>query len=181
MISGQALRAAGIIRRVRSLVRARAPNCEPCDVNALIQEVSALIRSEARLQGVELSLEFAEGLPPVEVDGIQIQQVLLNLIHNSIEALTTVADGERRVTVRTAKTTPDELTISVIDSGPGVDPQLAGRIFEPFCTTKEQGTGLGLAISKSIIEAHRGRLLHLPNRPSGACFLVCLPVVDRAR
>jgi two-component system sensor kinase FixL len=181
MISGQALRAAGIIRRVRSLVRARAPNCEPCDVNALIQEVSALVRSEARPQGVELSLEFAEGLPPVEVDGIQIQQVLPNLIHNSIEALSTVADGERRVTVRTAKTTPEELTISVIDSGPGVDPQLAGRIFEPFCTTKEQGTGLGLAISKSIIEAHRGRLLHLPNRPNGACFLVCLPVVDDAR
>lgn len=180
-ISGQVLRAAGIIRRVRSLVRARAPSCEPCDVNALIQEVSALIRSEADAQGVKLSLELDEGLPRVEVDGIQIQQVLLNLIHNSIEALSTAAGGERRVTVRSAQADAGEVTICVIDSGPGVDPGLAGRIFEPFCTTKEHGTGLGLAISKSIVEAHRGRLRHLPNLPTGACFSISLPVADGAR
>ena len=177
-ISGQAVRAAEIIRRVRSLVRASAPRREPCDVNSLIQEVSALIRSEARPQGVQLSLELAEGLPPVEVDGIQIQQVLLNLIHNSIEALSAAGGSERRVTVRTGQATPAELTISVIDSGPGVDPDLSGRIFDPFCTTKEHGTGLGLAISKSIIEAHSGRLVHLPNLPTGACFSICLPVTE---
>lgn len=175
-ISGQALRAAEIIRRVRSLVRARAPRREACDVNALIQEVSALIRSEARPQGVLLSLELADGLPRVEVDGIQIQQVLLNLIHNAIEALTTTGGDERRVTVRTVRAAPTELTISVIDTGPGVDPKLSTRIFDPFCTTKEHGTGLGLAISKSIIEAHRGRLTCQPNLPTGACFSITLPV-----
>jgi two-component system sensor kinase FixL len=177
-ISGQALRAAEIIGRVRSLVRARARRREPCDINALIQEVSALVRSEARPQGVQLSLDLADDLPPVEVDGIQIQQVLLNLIHNAIEALSTVGSGERRVTVRTGRTTPTELTISVIDSGPGVDPALSGRIFDPFCTTKEHGTGLGLAISKSNIEAHRGRLVHHPNVPTGACFSINLPVLE---
>jgi two-component system sensor kinase FixL len=177
-ISGQALRAAEIIRRVRSLVRASAPRREPCDVNALIQEVSALIRSEARPQGVLLSLELAGGLPSLEVDGIQIQQVLLNLIHNSIEALAAADGGERRVTVRTGQETPTELTISVIDTGPGVDPELSGRMFDPFCTTKEHGTGLGLAISKSIIEAHRGRLTHHPNLPTGACFSVYLPMPE---
>ena len=180
-ISGQALRAAEIIRRVRSLVRARAPRREPCDVNALIREVSALIHSEARPQGVELTLELADGLPPVQVDGIQIQQVLLNLIHNSIEALAMAGGGERRVTVRTAKKAPGELTISVVDSGPGVEPELAKRIFDPFCTTKEHGTGLGLAISKSIIEAHRGRLAYRPNLPTGACFSICLPVAEVAQ
>jgi two-component system sensor kinase FixL len=179
-ISGQALRAAEIIRRVRSLVRERAPHRALCDVNALIHEVSALVRSEARPQGVQLCLELEDGLPSLELDGIQIQQVLLNLIHNSIEALATAGGSERRVTVRTGQPTPGELKIDVIDCGPGVDPELATRMFDPFCTTKEHGTGLGLAISKSIIEAHRGRLTYQANLPTGACFSIHLPVPDGA-
>ena len=175
-ISGQALRAAEIIRRVRNLVRSREPQRAPADVNRLVEELSILTRSDARLHGVQLDLEFSDDLPRAEVDGIQIQQVLLNLIHNAIEALTASGAADKRVIVRTRRPAPGEIEISVLDWGPGVDPAIAARIFDPFCTTKEQGTGLGLAISKSIVEAHRGRLEYRPNAPHGACFAVILPV-----
>lgn len=175
-ISGQALRAAEIIRRVRSLVRTHEPRREPADINELVRELSALTRGDALLHDVQMSLELADGLPSINVDGIQIQQVLLNLVHNAIEALSASGMGERRVTVRTRRHDPDEIEVCVIDCGPGVDPAIVERMFEPFCTTKEQGTGLGLAISKSIVEAHRGRLEYRPNAPRGACFVVTLPI-----
>ncbi len=179
-ISGQAHRAAEIIRRVRNLVRAHQPRREPADINGLVREVSALLRSESLSQGVRLSLELEDGLPLLEVDGIQIQQVLLNLIHNSFEALAESRAGEARVIVRTNRVQPDEIALSVIDFGPGVNPSVASRIFDAFCTTKDYGTGLGLAISKSIIEAHRGRLEYRPNTPTGACFTIRLPVAQLA-
>lgn len=179
-ISGQALRAAEIIRRVRNLVRPRETRREISDINGLVHEVSALIGSEARHRGIQLSLELANSLPPLTIDGIQIQQVLLNLIQNAIEALAASATAERRVIVRTERERPDEITVSVNDFGPGVDPAVAGRIFDPFYTTKAQGTGLGLAISKSIVEAHRGRLDYSPNAPAGACFMIRLPIAQTA-
>jgi two-component system, LuxR family, sensor kinase FixL len=180
-ISGQALRAAEIIRRIRSLIRTREPRREIADVNALVREVYALLDSEARPHEVALSLELAEGLPAIAIDGIQLQQVLLNLIHNAIEALATTARDQRRVIVRTGREPPDAIAVSVIDSGPGVDPALADRIFEPFCTTKAHGTGLGLAISRSIVEAHHGRLGYRDNKPTGACFTIRLPVGGAAQ
>jgi two-component system, LuxR family, sensor kinase FixL len=174
-IAGQAMRAGEIIRRIRELVRSRETRREPDDINGLIREVWALTHADARLHGVRLSLQLAEELPAVVVDGIQIQQVLLNLIHNGIEALMGDPGGEREVIVGSHRSGKGEIEISVMDSGPGVDPSLAGRIFEPFCTTKEQGTGLGLAISRTIVEAHRGRLEFRPNFPHGACFIMTLP------
>ncbi|MFZ2507817.1 MAG: PAS domain S-box protein [Steroidobacteraceae bacterium] len=179
-ISGQALRAAEIIRRVRHLVRAREPRRDVADINALVREVSALVRAEAQPQGARVALELADGLPPLAVDGIQIQQVLLNLIHNAVEALASSAGAGPQVIVRTELASAGEIAISVIDSGPGVDPALADRIFDPFCTTKEHGTGLGLAISKSIVEAHHGRLGYRANEPTGACFTIRLPVAPAA-
>ncbi len=177
-ISGQALRAAEIIRRVRNLVRTRTPRRELADINGLVKELSVLTQGVARLHDVRLSFQFTDGLPPINVDGIQIQQVLLNLIHNAIEALT-VSDGNgREVLVSTRRSGTDAIEVSVVDTGPGVDPAIVQQIFDPFCTTKEQGTGLGLAISKSIVEAHRGRLVHRPNAPRGACFVVTLPVAE---
>ena len=174
-IAGQAMRAGEIIRRIRELVRARETRREPTDINGLVREVWALTHADARLHGVRLSLALAGDLPPAVVDGIQIQQVLLNLIHNAIEALVGDAGSEREVTVRSRRSGAGEIEIAVVDTGPGVDPSMAQRIFDPFCTTKEQGTGLGLAISRTIIEAHRGRLEHCPNMPRGACFAVTLP------
>jgi two-component system sensor kinase FixL len=179
-ISAQALRAAEIIRRVRNLVRTREPRRELVKINELVRELSALIRADALLHDVQLSLELADGLPTIDVDGIQIQQVLLNLIHNAVEALAASGKGERRVIVRTRRHQRDEVEIWVIDFGPGVDPAIVQRIFDPFCTTKEQGTGLGLAISKSIVEAHQGRLEYRPNAPRGASFIVTLPAAKDA-
>ncbi len=174
-IAGQSLRAAEIIRRVRQLVRTHEPRRETIDINDLVEGLSALTRSDARMHDVQLSLELGDDLPSIEADGIQIQQVLLNLIHNAIEALGASGSGDRRVVVRTRRCDPDQIELRVIDFGPGVDVAIAPRIFDPFCTTKEQGTGLGLAISKSIVEAHRGRLEYRPNTPRGACFIVTLP------
>jgi C4-dicarboxylate-specific signal transduction histidine kinase len=175
-ISGQALRSAEIIRRVRDLVRVHAPSRERADINRLVAEVAALAGSDARQHAVRLSLELADGLPPVEVDGIQVQQVLFNLIHNAVESLAAADAGDRRIVVRTRQQAPGEIEVSVVDSGPGVDPAIVDRIFDPFCTTKEQGTGLGLAISKSIVGSHRGRIEYRPNSPCGANFVMTLPV-----
>ena len=174
-IASQAMRAGAIIHRIRGLVRARETRRVPADVNGLIREVWALTQSDARLHGVRLALVLADGLPTAIVDGIQIQQVLLNLIHNAIEALTGDTAAEREVIVQSRRSGDGEIEIAVIDSGPGVDAAIERRLFEPFCTTKELGTGLGLAISRTIIEAHRGRLDFRPNVPRGACFVVTLP------
>jgi C4-dicarboxylate-specific signal transduction histidine kinase len=174
-IAGQALRAGEIIRRIRDLVRARETRREPADINGLVREVSALTQSDARLHGVRLSLDLADDLPSAVVDGIQIQQVLLNLIHNAIEALAGDAESGREVIVRSRRPASGEIELAVMDNGPGVDPSIAQRLFDPFYTTKEQGTGLGLAISRTIVEAHRGRLELRPNDPRGACFVLTLP------
>jgi two-component system sensor kinase FixL len=174
-ISSQALRAAEIIRRVRHLVRMHAPRRELTDINKLVEELSVLTKSDAHRHGVQLLLELAGGLPMVEIDGIQIQQVLVNLIHNAVESLAASGGAEKRIVVRTRQSAAGEVEISVADSGSGVDPAIVGRMFDPFCTTKEQGTGLGLAISKSIVGSHRGHIEYRPNAPRGACFLVTLP------
>jgi len=174
-ISGQALRAAEIIRRVRHLVRMHEPRRERADINRLVEELSALTKSDAQQHGVQLTLELADDLPSVEIDGIQIQQVLVNLIHNAVEALGASGAVEKRIIVQTRQPKAGEIEISVADCGPGVDPAIVGRMFDPFCTTKEQGTGLGLAISKSIVGSHRGRIEYRVNTPRGACFVVTLP------
>jgi two-component system sensor kinase FixL len=175
-ISSQALRSAEIIRRVRDLVRVHQPRRERADINRLVAEVAAFAESDARLHAVQLSTELADCLPTIEVDGIQIQQVLFNLIHNAVESLAATGAGDKRIVVRTRQLVPGEIEVSVADSGPGVETGIVDRIFDPFCTTKEQGTGLGLAISKSIVGSHRGRIEYRPNTPCGASFVMTLPV-----
>jgi C4-dicarboxylate-specific signal transduction histidine kinase len=108
---------------------------------------------------------------------VQIQQVLFNLIHNAVEAFADSKEARRQVIVRTKRATPDKIEISVADNGPGIDPAVSGRIFEPFCTTKPEGAGLGLAVSRSIIQAHGGKLEHRRNHPAGACFFFLLPAI----
>ena len=152
------------------------PRRERANINKLVEEVSALPTSDAHQHGVQLSLELADDLPSVEVDGIQIQQVLVNLIHNAVEALAPSGAADEMDNRSHAPACAGEIEVSVSDSGPGVDPAIVGRIFDPFCTTKEQGTGLGLAISKSIVGSHRGRIEYRPNTPCGARFVVTLPV-----
>lgn len=185
-ISVQALRAGEIIRRIRSLVRNEDVRRESQNINDLIREVHALLASDARVHDGRLELDLAPVLPRVTVDGVQIQQVLMNLVHNAFEAQgTDTARGERargeangagfEVRIATRPTDTGDVEVSVSDLGPGLAGEAEQKIFEPFFTTKPTGTGLGLAISRSIIKAHDARLGYRANQPRGACFYFVLP------
>lgn len=176
-ISAQALRAGEVIRRLRSLVQKRDQRRETIAVNELVDEVIAFSRSDARLHNVELRLELAGDLPALHADGIQIQQVILNLIRNSIEALASGGAPDREVVISTRIEGDSDIVIEVADNGSGIPQELVAQVFDPFCTTKETGTGLGLAISRSIAEAHRGSLSYRDNEPHGACFQLRLPLL----
>ncbi len=175
-ISGQALRAGEVIRRLRSLVQKRDQRRETVSVNELVEEVIAFSRSDARLHDVELRTELCDTLPALHADGIQIQQVVLNLVRNSIEALSAGPSADREVVIGTRVERDSDIVIEVADNGSGIPQELIAQVFDPFCTTKETGTGLGLAISRSIAEAHRGSLAYRDNQPQGACFQLRLPL-----
>ncbi|MCU0759068.1 MAG: PAS domain S-box protein [Steroidobacteraceae bacterium] len=175
-IAGQALRAGEIIRRLRGLVQNRETRREQADVNDLVAEVVSFSLSDARLHDVRIRAELAADLPPLSLDRIQVQQIILNLLRNAIEALAERPASDREIVVHTAREAGGAVTIAVQDNGPGVPDAVVARIFDPFCTTKETGTGLGLAISRTIAEAHQGKLVYepRPGRP-GACFVLRLP------
>jgi signal transduction histidine kinase len=120
-------------------------------------------------------MQFAEGLPPIQADRVQVQQVVLNLIVNAIEAMAAVGEGERELLISTGRDASDGVHVTLRDSGPGLDPKNVDRLFEAFYTTKPTGMGMGLAICRSIIEAHDGRLWASPGSPHGAVFHVHLP------
>jgi two-component system sensor kinase FixL len=174
-IANQALRAGEIIRRLRGLVRNRETQREPTRVNTLIQELGPLTRADARLHDVRVRLDLTEPLPVLDLDPIQIQQVLLNLVRNAVQALQYSDAAEREVLIATRQFDAD-IEIRVSDTGTGVAPEIMDRLFQPFATTKSDGTGLGLAISRTIIESHRGTLRYEPNQPRGACFKILLPI-----
>ncbi len=179
-ISAQALRAGEIIRRIRSLVRNEDVRREPQDINVLIREVHGLLATDARVHDGRLDLDLHEPTPPVTVDKVQIQQVLMNLVHNAFEAQgnshSATHGGEPAdVRIATRLTDTGDVEVSVNDHGPGLAAELEQKIFEPFFTTKATGTGLGLAISRSIIKAHASRLAYRANEPRGACFYFVLP------
>jgi two-component system sensor kinase FixL len=175
-ITTQAVRAGDIIHRLRALARHDRLDSEPTDLNALLGELSELIQLDARNHQVRCNLELAPHLPQTSVDRAQIQQVVLNLVRNSIEALeSTGVTGE--ITVRTRRSSPGTVEIAVCDNGPGVPANIVPCLFDPFCSSKPHGTGLGLAISRTIIRTHQGSLDYRPNTPAGACFIVRLPIV----
>jgi C4-dicarboxylate-specific signal transduction histidine kinase len=174
-IASQAVRAGAIIRRLRNLVRHTDSERRPGDINALVEEMRELMETDARVHGVRLRFELAQGLPRVMVDGVQIQHVLLNLLRNALEALATVEPGRREIVISTSLTREGEIELALADSGPGVEPAVAERMFDPFFTTKEFGTGLGLTISATILRIHGGTLGYRPASPAGACFFARLP------
>ncbi len=174
-ISQQAQRAGEIIRRLRALVQNRETRHESANVNELVNEVIGFTQCDARLHEVRIVRELDPSLPIAMLDRIQIQQVVLNLLRNSIEALAERPAAEREIRVTTWHDGNETLRIEVSDRGPGVPADLVDRIFDPFCTTKATGTGLGLAISRSIAEAHRGKLLYRRRSGGGACFVLELP------
>jgi two-component system sensor kinase FixL len=173
-ITNQALRAGEVIKRLRAFVKNRATRTETLDINRLIEDVQVLAESDARVNDVRLTLDLAATVPPVSADPVQIQQVLLNLIRNGIDALNEAPGAPREIVVRT-RNEPDAVEVAVIDRGPGIPQQVADNLFNPFFTTKATGTGLGLAISRSIIRAHQGKLAHQPTPGGGTTFYFTLP------
>ncbi|HSY05995.1 MAG TPA: ATP-binding protein [Steroidobacteraceae bacterium] len=174
-ITTQAARAADIIRRLRALASRQQSERAPADVNALVREMIDLVESDARLHGVNVSLELADGLPPVLVDAGQIQHVILNFVRNSLEALASRSGGGGRLAIRTWRPSAVDVEVAVIDNGPGLTSEAISRVFDPFFSTKESGTGMGLAISNTIARTHGGSVGYRPNQPSGACFYILLP------
>ena len=144
----------------------------------LIREVLHFIEADARRQGTAVLLELTDGLKPVLVDSIQIQQVILNLARNASEAMSGVENGVRAVTIKTAAGDDEDIEVSIHDTGPGLSADIADKLFDPFFTTKPQGMGMGLSISRTIIDAHGGRLWATSNSDGGATFRFTLPTID---
>jgi len=168
-------RAGDVVGRIRELVKKAPLRKDGVAINKAILEVVALTHGEAVKNGVSVRTQLAEGLPSIEGDRVQLQQVILNLIINAIEAMSGASGGMREVLISTMKTEPDAVQVAVRDSGPGLAPAAMESLFEAFHTTKPTGLGLGLSICRSIIEAHGGRLWASANLPRGAIFQCPVP------
>ena len=169
-------RAGNVIGGIRKLItKTPAPRDDRLDVNEAIREMIVLTRGEALKNGVSVLMQLAEGLPLIQGDRVQLQQVVLNLILNAVESMSSVDDARRELSIGTGRTEADEILVAVRDSGPGIDPEHLERVFDSFYTTKPDGMGLGLSICRSIIDAHGGRLWAAPNEPRGAAFQFTLP------
>jgi signal transduction histidine kinase len=174
-------RAAGVIDRMRALLRRRSVERTQLSLDYLLPEVAALIRANLTQSNTQLSLDVSPGLPPVCGDRVQLQQVLLNLLINGMAAMSQQPPEQRRLTVQARKTGETLVTVSVLDSGPGVPAQSLARVFEPFYSTKPEGMGMGLAVSKTIIEAHQGKIWAENHPEGGACFSFTLPTCEGMR
>ncbi len=169
-----AARASDIIRRTRSLFKKDTPQRELVDVNDVIREMIILLRGEATRYSISVQTELSEGLPKLMADRVQLQQVLMNLMINSIQAMKHVS-WPRQLAVKSQWAEDEQLVVSVSDTGVGLPAQQADQIFDAFFTTKSDGTGMGLRISRSIVESHGGRLWASDNSPHGASFHLTLP------
>jgi PAS domain S-box-containing protein len=169
-------RASDILGRIRALVRRAPPRKEPLDLNDTIAEVLALTRAELRRHRITARTQFTTGLPPVPGDRVQVQQVLLNLVLNAIEAMSGTNDETRELLITTAVDEEGAVRIAIGDSGPGLSPENLARLFEAFFTTKSTGMGMGLSICRSIVDAHGGKVWATANEPRGAVFHFTLPL-----
>jgi signal transduction histidine kinase len=174
-VVGDSDRAGDIIDRIRDHIRKAPPRKGPFDLNAAINEVIVLARSAITENGILVQTGLADGLSPVQGDRVQVQQVVLNLVLNAVEAMGLVEAGSRELLISTEQTKMGGVLVAVRDCGPGIDPEALERIFEAFYTTKSSGTGMGLSICRSIINAHGGRLWADANEPRGAVFQFTLP------
>ncbi len=174
-VVGDSDRAGDIIDRIRDHIKKAPPRKGRFDLNAAINEVIVLARSVITENGVSVQTGLADGLFPVQGDRVQVQQVVLNLVLNAVEAMGSVEAGARELSISTEQNRTDGVLVEVRDSGPGIDPEHLERIFEAFYTAKSSGTGMGLSICRSIIDAHGGRLWAEANEPRGAVFQFTLP------
>jgi C4-dicarboxylate-specific signal transduction histidine kinase len=168
-------RASQVVVRVRDLAKNAPTQKGPLNINETVEEIVALTRREVMENQISLTTELSKEIPLILADRIQLQQVILNLTINAIEALSALSDGPRKLFVITERDQTGGVCLTVADSGPGLDPDRLEDIFDAFYTTKREGMGMGLAVSRSIIEAHQGRLWATPNKPSGAKFQFMLP------
>jgi C4-dicarboxylate-specific signal transduction histidine kinase len=174
------MRASEVIKRIRELLHKSPPVKAPLNINEPIQEVIALVSSDVLRSKVELRADLAADLPPVEGDRIQLQQVILNLILNAKDAMSALQTRPRELLITSRKNNSGQVAVAVRDSGKGVEPGDADRIFDPFFSSKPEGMGLGLSISRRIIEDHGGRLFAIPNQPQGAVFQFTLPAENES-
>jgi C4-dicarboxylate-specific signal transduction histidine kinase len=174
-----ATRASDVIARIRSLITKTTPEKSPVPINRVIEEISILVGAQAARNSVTIELAISPDSPIVLGDSIQLQQVILNLVMNGIDAMTRVTDRPRTLTLRSEVLDSGHIRVVVQDSGIGLTEEVKSRLFEPFFTTRAKGMGMGLSISRSIIEAHGGRLWAESNGSGGATFQFTLPSEDR--
>jgi signal transduction histidine kinase len=168
-------RAGDVIDHIRALVKKAPPRQDQLDINEAILEVIEVTRSERLRNGVALQTELATGLPLIRGDRIQLQQIVLNLAMNAVEAMSDASMGSRDLLISTVGDESGGALVTVKDSGPGLNPGSLERLFDPFYTTKSGGMGMGLSICRSIVEAHGGRVWATANVPQGASFHFSLP------
>jgi two-component system, LuxR family, sensor kinase FixL len=172
----QVERAGEVIRNLRQFARKGEAQRRPENLNTLVEEALAITLLGTRQSGVHVTLDLDQSVAPILVDGVQIQQVVLNLVRNAVEAMQAVEHRELQITTRVAGNTAE---ISIADTGPGISPEITERLFQPFATTKTTGMGLGLSISRDIVEAHEGELSATPRPSGGTIFRVTLPVTPK--
>src|SRR5260221_298357 len=171
-------RAKDIVGRIRNQIKRAPSRKERFDLNEAVNEVIVMVRSAITKNGISFSTRLMDGPVPVQGDRVQLQQVLVNLILNAVEAMSSVEDGTRELSIRTEQSQTGGILVAVHDSGPGVDPVNLARVFEPFYTTKTSGIGMGLSICQTIINGHGGRLWMSANEPRGGIFQFTLPAVQ---
>jgi C4-dicarboxylate-specific signal transduction histidine kinase len=172
-------RAGAILDRIRDHIKKAPPRKEYVDLNHAIIDVIALAQGAIVKNGVSIQTRLAEGLSDVQADRVQLQQVVLNLILNAAEAMGSIEEGVRELSITTKQHEAGGILVAVRDSGPGIDPELLDRVFDAFYTTKSTGVGMGLSICRSIIDAHAGRLWADANEPRGTVFQFTLPSADK--
>jgi len=174
-IIGNSKRAADIVSRIRDFSKKAPARKEELDINETILDITRLTRATMSEHSILVTMRLSEGLPLILGDRVQLQQVMLNLIMNAIEAMSEVREGSRALLIGTREVESGSVLVAVSDSGPGLPPASLARIFEPFYTTKSSGLGMGLSICRSIVEAHGGRLWATANVPRGAVFQFTAP------
>jgi C4-dicarboxylate-specific signal transduction histidine kinase len=168
-------RASEVIQRIRALAKRTEPQMVSLDINDVIREATLLVQREVLSHGVSLRTELASALPPVLGDRVQLQQVVINLLMNGVEAMASITDRPREIVIRSQQPEAGQVLVAVQDSGIGIDSETAERLFSAFFTTKPSGMGMGLSISRSIIRAHGGKLWVSPNPDHGAAFQFTVP------
>ena len=176
-VKDQARRASQVISGLRSFVKKRPVTRRPTDIHRLLSEVATLAELDTNANGIPMNLDITGILPHVQADPVQLQQVLLNLIRNAIDAMADCPNGDAGIRIAAQASEDENVLISVEDSGPGIPEEIAARLFDPFFTTKKDGLGIGLSFSKSIVEDHGGDLAFGPGRSGGTIFSVKLPTL----